>query len=196
MLTILLLPSIPLRRTAKADLMEQLFRIHTDDSTPLRRALEDAGEYFSDGDFGNLFGGSSPDDPILSLSEGGACQQNFTVLLSDGFWNGGDPAVANADGDGSSAWDGGVYADTVSNTLADVAMKYYETDLDTTLPASVKVVPGRDSNTQQHMNTYTVAFGVNGTLTADPLPSDTSFAWPTPVADDETTIDDLRPRCI
>lgn len=65
----------------------------------------------------------------------------------------------------------------VSNTLADVAMYYYNTDLRTTAldncTGSVSgsdvcvndVSPrGRDSATHQHMATFTVGMGVNGTL--------------------------------
>ena len=33
--------------------------------------------------------------PILPASKlGGECQQNFTILMSDGIWNGGDPVAA------------------------------------------------------------------------------------------------------
>jgi len=47
--------------------------------------------------------------------------------MTDSYWNGGDPlggAIDNADGD-----NGVPYADTYTNTLADVAMYYYENDL-------------------------------------------------------------------
>lgn len=64
----------------------------------------------------------------------------------------------------------------ISNTLADVAMYYYKTDLRTTgnctgaLGAGVDVcennVPGGgdDINPQQHMTTFTLGLGVDGTL--------------------------------
>jgi len=185
--------STPVDTTAqsnKATLLDNLFNVDSSNGTPLRNGLKNVGEYFA----GNSTWGSSP---ILSNALGGQCQKNFAIVMSDGFWNGSSPSVDNTDGDNNSDWDGGSYADTVSNTLADVAMKYYETDLkpdDTTgaYPDVVPPVAGVDENTAQHLVTYTVAFGVNGTLTADPTDRTASFSWPTPTADTPTTIDDMR----
>ncbi|WP_455208157.1 pilus assembly protein [Kaarinaea lacus] len=173
-------------RTNKNNLLQNLFNINSSNGTPLRTALENVGEYFS----GNLSGtwGASP---ILSAADGGQCQKNFAIVMSDGFWNGSNPGVGNTD-KGNGPWDGGSYEDNVSNTLADVAMKYYETDLNTTLENKVGKIPGVDENTAQHLVTYTVAFGVNGTLTANPPNRTDSFNWPTPSADQPTTIDDMR----
>jgi type IV pilus assembly protein PilY1 len=139
--------------------------------------------------------------PILNAANGGECQQNFTILLSDGFWNGGAPSVGNTDTDGAGPYDGPPYDDTVNDTLADVAMHYYERDLQSGLTDLVPTSSG-DPNPQQHMNTYTVAFGLEGTLdpfdtktpadASDTDPADASFVgWPTPIADDPTTLDDM-----
>lgn len=189
------LPVDPTAQQNKEFLLNQLFNIDSSGGTPLRVALRNTGNYFmGSGTVGDLFGGKTPtDDPILSEANGGSCQQNFTILMSDGFWNGStSPAVGNTDTDGSGPWDGGAYADGVSNTLADVAMHYYETDLDPSLDADVPAIQGIDTNNEQHMVTYTVAFGVNGSLSAGPAPGAGSFAWPTPVSDTLTTIDDMR----
>ncbi len=183
--------STPIDTTAqsnKSALLNNLFRINSSGGTPLRQSLEAVGEYYE----GNSGWGSSP---ILPAGQGGECQQNFTVLMSDGFWNGSDPDVGNADSDNNTAYDGGLYADgaaDVDNTLADVAMHYYERDLDTNLPNNVPIIEGVDNNTAQHMVTYTVAFGITGTLSDTANPGDAGFAWPTPVADALTTIDDMR----
>ena len=181
-------------RTNKTNLLDNLFNIDSSNGTPLRTALESVGEYFS----GNLSGtwGASP---ILSAAAGGQCQKNFAIVMSDGFWNGSSPGVGNTDNgnntncdsDANDKWDGCSYADNVSNTLADVAMKYYETDL-SNLDDKVSKTPGVDENTAQHLVTYTVAFGVNGTLTENPPNRTDSFNWPTPVANEATTIDDMR----
>jgi type IV pilus assembly protein PilY1 len=53
-----------------------------------------------------------------------------------------------------------------SNSLADVAEYYWKTDLRTGMNDDVAQVSG-DSNTKQHMNTFTVGLGVKGTLTYD-----------------------------
>jgi type IV pilus assembly protein PilY1 len=181
-------PLDPAAQANKNNLLSNLFRIGTSGGTPLRQTLAAAGEYYE----GNSVWGASP---ILPAGQGGECQQNFTILMSDGFWNGGDPAVGNADSDNNTAYDGGLYADgaaNVSNTLADVAMYYYERDLNTNLPNNVRIIQGVDNNTAQHMVTYTVAFGLTGSLSASAKPGDAGFSWPTPTADTLSTIDDMR----
>ncbi len=180
--------STPVDTTAqanKAALLNNLFRINSSGGTPLRQSLRDAGEYYAD----NSAWGASP---ILPAGQGGECQQNFTILMSDGAWNGGSPGVGNTDTDGAGPYDGGVYADTFSETLADVAMEYYETDL-SALANTVPVIAGVDENSAQHMVTYTVGFGLTGTLADNELPGQPGFTgWPEPVANAQTTIDDMR----
>lgn len=173
--------------TNKEDLLESLFRIDSRHGTPLRLALERVGKYYDAAD--NIWS----DEPILSAANGGECQQNFSILMSDGQWNGGNPSPGNTDTDGAGPFDGGDYADTYSNTLADVAMKYYETDL-STLADKVPVIAGTDNNNAQHMVTYTVAFGINGELEADELPGEINFTgWgDEPTANSPETIDDMR----
>ncbi|MDT8427359.1 MAG: PilC/PilY family type IV pilus protein [Pseudomonadales bacterium] len=140
--------------------------------TPLRRGLERVGRYF-DNDLGLA-------DPIIS-----ACQQNFSLLLSDGFWNGAAPAalIGDTDGDGKS------------RTLADVASFYYNQDLSplpNQVPTSIL-----DNNNQQHMVTFTVAFGVQGLLVdtnndgwPDPALAENDN-WGDPFNSDPEKIDDL-----
>lgn len=119
--------------------------------TPLRDGLRTVGEYFD----GNLSGKT---DPIIN-----ACQKCFTILFTDGYWNGwfSSGSISDVDGDG------------ISQTLADVARYYYNKDLST---FSDDVVPDSvDPATWQHMVTYGVAFGVEGDL------SDTDAdGWPNP----------------
>lgn len=140
--------------------------------TPLRLGLERVGRYFDD----NL----SLRDPIIS-----ACQQNFSVLFTDGFWNGGNPAsvIGNSDGDSNT------------RTLADVANYYYTKDLSplaNQVPTSLL-----DDNNKQHMVTFTVAFGVNGLLVDTdndgwPNPElDENDNWGNPFNSDAEKIDDL-----
>jgi len=54
-----------------------LYNMSTSGSTPLRRSLSDAGRYYA----GKLAG----TDPVQY-----SCQQNFTILSTDGYWNTGD----------------------------------------------------------------------------------------------------------
>ena len=160
--------------------------------TPARRSLEDLGDLFED----------ASDSPILPEADGGACQQNFSVVVTDGYWNGGDPAVGNADADNAgNDFDGGAYADAFSNTLADVAMHYYKNDLKPGITNAVPTTPTVDEADHQHLVTYTVAFGVTGTLDpfgtetpaddSDTLPTDSGFNWPDPDDGDAEKIDDM-----
>lgn len=54
-----------------------LYNTTTSGSTPLRRALSDAGRYYA-----GLLTGT---DPVQY-----SCQQNFSILSTDGYWNSGD----------------------------------------------------------------------------------------------------------
>jgi type IV pilus assembly protein PilY1 len=177
-------------------------------STPLRQGLQAVGQYFhaDDGQTGGI--GASPYE---TAENGGECQQAFAIVMTDGYWNGGSPNVGNTDKDeagdpDNSIYDGPPYEDNWSNTLADVAMHYYETDLspnDLTMddgnPGLNDLVPTNklDEASFQHMATYTVSFGVFGTLNpADyDLESSDSADWPTwpdPFnGSDQRNIDDL-----
>ncbi len=180
-------------------LLDRLYALDSDGSTPLRRALDQVGRYFDQGS-------SSPlgPSPFADEEQGGGCQRAFAVLITDGFWNGTFSGVGNADGNNGSP-----FADSASETLADIAMRYFETDLAPGLP---DLVPrkGCDDARQQHMTTYTLSFGVNGTIDVEDIdangqpdsPSyedDPCFAnpntprpdWPVPEPGTATTIDDV-----
>ena len=178
----------------KKALFDALYKTQPDSTTPLRSALDKTGKYFEcvTTNIFDLSAGSSS-CPILPAASGGACQQNFTVLVTDGYWNAVDSvSVGNTDIDGSGSYDGGAYADSYSNTLADVAMHYYERDLAANLSNQVPVTAGVDNATFQHMVTYGVSFGVVGTLSAGPTDPAAAFTWPNPTAGDQQKIDDLR----
>jgi len=161
-------------------------------ATPLRRGFEDLGKYFDREDGGDD-GGVGP-SPIASSDEGGECQQNFAVLFTDGYYNGLPPkGVGNEDED-----NGLPYADSATNTLADVAMYYYENDLDTTLDNRVPVNPADDA-THQHLVTYGVTFGVYGTMNPEEYDLENCTIadcpqWPSPITaqnNKKYKIDDL-----
>ena len=176
----------------KRTLLDKVFKTYPWNGTPLRSNLKLVGQYFESGTSAGTLFTNAQASPILSAANGGACQLNFDILMTDGFYNGGSPGVGNTDGDGNTAYDGSPYGDTYSNTLADVAMHYYERDLRTDLADDVPTVPGVDNATFQHLVTYTMAFGVTGTLdpaTADP--SAAGFSWPDPSSGNAQKIDDL-----
>lgn len=158
-----------------SSLIENFFKFDWPASgTPLRRGLERVGKYYAN----EL---TSYPTPITH-----SCQQNFTILFTDGYWNGGNPAAAIGDSDG----------DKNSLTLADVAHYYYKTDLSSTLPDNVFTTTF-DTAKHQHMVTFGVAFGVEGNLVDTdsdgwPNPGLTeSGNWGNPTSGDPQKIDDL-----
>ncbi|MCF6282120.1 MAG: hypothetical protein L3J28_07900 [Candidatus Polarisedimenticolaceae bacterium] len=204
----------------KKILLDNLLAENSSGGTPLRHALNNTGRYFR-GEMSssilfdyvppsatNSANGSSP---ILNLANGGQCQQNFALLFSDGYWNGSSPSgIGNTD-QGTGPYDGASYADDQSNTLADVAMHYYENDLMPGLPNNVPDVTldvGIDDNAYQHLVTFTIAFGVNGTVSCNPTDRDLSVsaqgypstcagysgsnAWPDPYTAWLHRVDDMR----
>ena len=142
----------------KASLLSEVFSVTYSSGTPLRTALQRAGEYYK-----------GTNSPIQSEDEGGSCQQNYTILMTDGYWNGDSPNVGNVDGTLVDPLVRESDKDNASNTLADVALKYYATDLDAGLANEVPTIEGVDENNAQHMVTFTVAFGVNGQNRAEQL---------------------------
>jgi type IV pilus assembly protein PilY1 len=134
--------------TNKRELLEEFYSTDEETYTPARAALKRVGDHFKT---------TGSNAPILSASKGGECQQNFNILLTDGYWNRSSPSIGNTDINGSGIFDGnaaqsndgGNYADGYSNTLADVAMKYYEEDLRTDLANSVPTQAGVDEADHQ-----------------------------------------------
>ena len=132
--------------------------------TPNRAALNFAGQQYERTNSGA---------PITD-----ECQKNHTIFFTDGFTNDTPDADPNFTtpftGIGDADGDNGVpYADPDnSNTLADIAMKYYEDNLNTNFPAGQVPVTSQcnvdvpdaqlDCNTNLHMVTYTIGLGAQG----------------------------------
>ncbi|MDA8108935.1 MAG: PilC/PilY family type IV pilus protein [Betaproteobacteria bacterium] len=185
---------------------QHLYAADANGSTPLREAVSRVGQYLALGSSGTLTGGMDA-SPIQV-----ACQRNYTVLVTDGYWNGNagqtlsGGSIGNQDNTDSGyhtraigAYDGGLSGST--NTLADTAMYYYQTDLRSDLADEVPTTQA-DPNPQQHMNLFTVGLGLAGQLNYDPnyLTATSgdfydikqgSLNWPVPAANSETALDDL-----
>ncbi len=195
----------------------KVYAITPGNSTPLRIALAKIGR---------IYGGKLGTDPVQY-----SCQQNFTILTTDGYWNeastpkqlDGTTDIGNQDGNAGSMPPPLYEGDsprTVSNSLADVAAYYYNTDLRPGNPgdpgctingndvckdnvAKSGVSLTKDDAAWQHMTTFTLGLGVNGTLKYDPnyllgqstdfnaILGSTSKGWPKPVSNLSTTVDDL-----
>ena len=221
----------------------------TNSGTPLIRGLINAGLYFTEDetpetDFfgstvaevdipvtfpesittGDAVATTLTETPIFNNSNGGQCQQNFTLVFSDGAWtdnvanyaddskfpvlniNGaeggfiGDIDSINSgdndnSGDGDGDLSGGIYADGLSDTMADVAMYYFLNDLAPSATDSLSLNLHGDTISHQHMVTFSIGFGVNGTVDRNPnvgaSPADTGL-WPDSVRSYKKRIDDFR----
>ena len=160
--------------------------------TPLQSALYDVGEYLECTGGTNLFGNTNC--PRLAEEDDGQCQQGAIMLITDGYASADGAAVTstgtpgshgsagsahsvdnapfggvatNADGDDSSEFDGGAYGDSFSDTLADVAMHFYERDLDAAL------------DSRQFVETYVLDLGLSGSLSR-PTSTSELVAWGNP----------------
>lgn len=187
--------------TQKAAFWQWLLAESPDGGTPLRKALQAVGQYY-----GSAQPWQNSDTDTTQL----ACRQSYTLLTTDGFWNGGTPNVGNADGTSGPAQvsangehyryqPAAPFSDDISNTLADVAMKYWETDLQPNLANEVPT-DSADPAFWQHMVTFTMGLGFVP-LTCDvgsaPIPMDQvatwanggpaipGFSWPAPSANGE-----------
>jgi len=158
----------------RSAILADLYNVGASGGTPLRSNLKEVGDYYSQ---------SGTSSPFEKDADGGSCQQAFTIVMTDGYYNGSSPGVGNADGDKNTSYDGSPYGDTYSNTLADVAMKYYENDLNTSLPNLVPT-SAKDPANHQHMVTFAVSFGLTGTLNPDNYPTLSDLpptgGWPNP----------------
>ncbi|MGC9008465.1 MAG: pilus assembly protein [Halothiobacillaceae bacterium] len=181
----------------RQDFYTRLFQTPIDTlGTPLRSGLDAVGKQMET----NL--DYFRPDPAAS------CRQNFAILTTDGYWNdsninGGSVGnVDNSDGSTLTHADGQTtfkytaanpFRDNWSDTLADVAMKYWKRDLRPDLKNDVATTAA-DPAFWQHMTTYALSLGVTGSL--DPqadLPALTSGAksWPNPTSSDAAKSDDL-----
>ncbi|MES2192142.1 MAG: PilC/PilY family type IV pilus protein [Pseudomonadota bacterium] len=212
-----------------------LYGTNTDTGgTPSHYALNNVGKYFSRGDNLGPWANSpitssrglstlatTTTDTVAIRAAQYSCRRSFAMLTTDGYYNDSFSGLGNIDNTsagpitGTTATGGTLtysyngttkpYADNQSNTLADVAMKYWITDLRTDIPNRVKqiqatVINGLTTTVAnesfwQNMSFYAVGLGVYGTLpqTATTLTSLTSGSttWPTVGGEDETAIDDL-----
>ncbi len=169
--------------THKNSWFTKLFASNPTSSTPLRGALSNAGRLYAKKISGQTV------DPVQY-----SCQQNFTILSTDGYWNtgleSGTYGPFNLTGGNVGNLDGGTTArpmkegtTAVSDTLADIAKYYYDTDLRTSTLGNCNggistdfptgnpdvctnnvYVSSSDNNVKQHMTSFTMGLGAEGTL--------------------------------
>jgi type IV pilus assembly protein PilY1 len=179
-------------------------------STPLRRAIDQVGQYFKDA---TVNGPWQTSYGIGDVSTQLSCRQNYNILMTDGYWNGaGADSVRAGDFDANPAptiigptinsvattytyLPIHPFSDTTPGTLADIGFYYWSRDLRPDWPASKKNVPitSEDPAFWPHLVQFTVGLGVSGSLNpATSLPGLTAGTsnWPA-ASDSANQIDDL-----
>lgn len=196
----------PFNIAGRGDFYDQLYgHVVGTSGTPLRQAAEAVGEYFERSDDR----GPWSTTPGSAGGEDLACRQSFQILMSDGFWNGGNPGVGNSDGSAGATITGpdigagpqsftytpvAPFSDARSNTLADVAMHYWKRDLRTDIPNLVSTTP-EDPAFWQHLTSFGIGLGVQGNVNPDDafaaIDTGTVINWGDPFGSNDAKIDDL-----
>jgi type IV pilus assembly protein PilY1 len=192
--------------TVQANFMTWLYGMTTNGSTPNRQAVDNVGTYYKRADDNGPWG----DDPngntaLTSTATANKlhvnCRRSYAMLMTDGYYNDTNFSIADYDSGAASV---GPYSDgttAVANTFADVAMKYWNTDLRPDLLNKIDI--SKTPNDQaywQHMSFYGIGLGLIGTLDKDNpavvaglkgSSPDRTINWPAPVSNGPTTIDDM-----
>ncbi len=171
---------------SKARFLNSLYahRIATS-STPLRRAIDQVGQYFKDA---TVYGPWQTSYGLGDASAQLSCRQNYNILMTDGYWNG-----AGADSSRAGDFDASAaptitgptinsvtttytyspdhpFSDITPGTLADIGFYYWSRDLRPDWAASKKNVPITmdDPAFWPHLVQFTVGLGVSGSLIQSP----------------------------
>jgi type IV pilus assembly protein PilY1 len=191
-------------------------------STPLRTALNSVGQYYSNSANSGPWGSNPASPPSGETSASHlSCRRSYALLITDGFYNDAAPTgIGDVDstkgtkytyaldatksyqyipGDASDIRNRGKSDTTTGSggtagTLADIALKYWSTDLRTDLANDSGKGAASDPPFWQNMTSYMVSFGALGSMTDAAVKSAKSgaLAWAIPVTNERTTIDDMR----
>ncbi|HEY1043379.1 MAG TPA: PilC/PilY family type IV pilus protein, partial [Telluria sp.] len=163
---------------ARTDWYTKLYAMNGSSYTPLRPALHAVGKMYANRSPYNYAAGSE----VVQFP----CQQNFTFMTTDGYWNGSAASDVTSNDNVEnltrfcSQLTGCVDPRTQSlNSLADVALYWYNggsntgtaslrPSLEDYSKAAGMVPAGAGENTRLHMNTYTLGLGVDGIMTYEP----------------------------
>ncbi len=178
--------------TDRASLYSSMISLPASGGTPNRQAVNAAGLQFTRSDSGA---------PIKL-----ECQKNAVMLFTDGYSNGGSVSVGNVDGGM-----GVPFADGNSNTMADIATRYYLNTSSGNSPLRSDLAKGKvpvpsacpssdpsvDCQTNLHINFYGVTLGGRGNL-YDPDTEQNAYTdssvynnWPSSQDNNRSTVDDI-----
>ncbi|MCG3185747.1 MAG: Type IV pilus biogenesis factor PilY1 [Rhodocyclaceae bacterium] len=187
--------------------------------TPLRRALDDVGQYFKRTDDKGPWGTNPGSGGGIQY----ACRQNYHILTTDGYWSGfansanfdtaaarhasrranSDSTAGPTNSNTTSSYTYAAvapYSDSRDDTLADVAMYYWKNDLRPDLDNKVPT-NALDPAFWQHLVNFTVGLGVFGSVSQADIQSALNggapnINWPNPNSSDLYKTDDLAHAAI
>jgi type IV pilus assembly protein PilY1 len=170
-------PPKPFTGTDRSAWYKALYDMSPSGSTPVRQALHAVGKMYANRSPYNYAAGSE----VVQF----ACQQNFTFVTTDGYWNGGaaDGVVSNDNVESAARFCSRAKgcvdpSDQAANSLADVALYWYNggsndgvaslrNELEDWNAPDGLVAAAAGENTRLHMNTYALGLGVDGIMTYD-----------------------------
>jgi type IV pilus assembly protein PilY1 len=174
-------------RTHRTNFYNWVRSVPAPGGTPLRAAYERVGQYLMTTGLNSPWAHLPGQTQLPEVS----CRRSFQLMFTDGGWNGAGPNnerdnVNTALPDGTSYTPRGPYAGSWSGTLADVAFRYWATDLQTGANFGNDVVPvmrvpgnqtfagtsvtpywnpNNNPATWQHLTTFAIAFGEAANIT-------------------------------
>lgn len=174
--------------THKGQLYAWLQNINFSSGTPLPAALKRAGEFYRTATPWQ----KNPNGTGNTTQNTYACRASYHILMTDGMWNAetSNPSNFRHDAatfdlpDGRSYSQRRPYYDTTEKTLADLAMHYWATDLNTSLDNDVPAYipfksgdtttdywdPRNDPATWQHMTNFVMGLGLTQSLNNTNVP--------------------------
>lgn len=174
--------------THKGQLYAWLQNINFNQGTPLPAALKRAGEFFTTATPWQ----KNPNGSGNTAQNTYACRASYHIMMTDGMWNATTDMPSNFRHDAASftlpdgrAYDKrSPYFDSTSETLADLAMHYWATDLNPNLandlPAYIPFKSGdttadywdprNDPATWQHMTNFVMGLGLTESLNKADVP--------------------------
>ncbi|WP_395502574.1 pilus assembly protein [Ectopseudomonas mendocina] len=166
--------------------------IYFNKGTPLPAAIKRAGEFLKQDVAWQKYPNSRDSSNRNTSDNTYACRASYHILMTDGMWNEttSNPNPFKHDGNTIDLPDGKTYTgqrpyyDSQANTLADLAMHYWATDLNPNLnnklPAYIPFKSGdtttdywdprNDPATWQHMTNFVMGLGLTNSLSRSDIP--------------------------
>ena len=172
----------------KGQLYNWLRTMTFDNGTPLPVAMKRAGDFYQTATAWQAF----PNATGNTTQNTYACRASYHIMMTDGVWNtaASEPSDFKDDArtfelpDGTAFSRRAPYYDSTANTLADLAMHYWATDLNPNLNNKVAAYtpfksgnsatdywdPRNDPATWQHMTNFTMGLGLTQSLNQSNIP--------------------------